>query len=99
MYSSVIFNMFTILFSDHHYLIPEYWHHPQKKPLTPGQWLLVLPTQPSAMPFVPSHQAAGSLRAGIVPVPLASINPSDQAGEGSKIATARNPSLLFITDS
>ena len=40
MYSSVAFNVFTVLFNNHKYLIPEYFYHPPKKPSTIKQSLL-----------------------------------------------------------
>ena len=33
-YASVVFSIFTVLYSYHHFLIPEHFYHPKRKPCT-----------------------------------------------------------------
>lgn len=48
-YNSVVFSIFTKLCNRHHYLIPEHFHHPKRKPCTHSTG-----TPPSPPPFTSS---------------------------------------------
>lgn len=48
LYNSGSCIIFTMLYSHHHYLVPEYVHHPKGKPLAMNHSLPIPPPFPSA---------------------------------------------------